>query len=465
MLSSEGQPGGSSLLRGDCEETQVPKSADAAQSLSAKRQSTSIGKRPDALRAIECFEALISPRGEVSGASLANKAVAAYQALNSRSLSAFFDFLVNECSPNVENVRRCGDAYREQPSYANLIRLQQAVESPRQELFRRLNLAHNGTAALVEIRRCLLRGLKDHPAWAAIEADLANLLRAWFNGGFLELRRIDRRTPTTVLEKLMKYEAVHRMRGWQDLRRRLEADRRCFALFHPTLVDEPLVFMELALTSELSSTVEPLLDENSPVRDASMSTCAIFYSISSCHEGLKGIPFGNALIRRVVQQLKTELPRLKVFATLSPVPGFRPWLTAIARDQAQTSSDLVALATTLEQPDWFEDAVRVVELKKALVPLCAFYLLQAKRGQEPADPVARFHLGNGARLTRLNWFGDPSDNGIQRCAGLTANYVYRLSELERNHGAYASHHTVMASRRLYGLARNAESEILKGTSA
>src|SRR4030095_8395184 len=249
MLSSGGQPGSSSLLRGECEETQLPESADAVHSLSAKRQSTSIGKRPDALRAIECCEALLSPRGEVSGASLANRALAAYQSLNRSSLDAFFDFLVNEWSPDVENVRRSSDAYLDEPSSANLVRLQRAVESPRQELFRRLNLARNGTAALVEIRRCLLHGLNDHPAWTAIEADLTLLLRSWFNGGFLELRRIDMGTRTALLKKLMKYEAVHRIRGWEDLRRRLQADRRCFALFHPTLADEPLAFVELALTS------------------------------------------------------------------------------------------------------------------------------------------------------------------------------------------------------------------------
>jgi malonyl-CoA decarboxylase len=391
--------------------------------------------------------------------------LAAYQSLKGSSLDAFFDFLVNEWSPDVENVRRSSDAYLEEPSSTNLVRLQRAVESPRQELFRRLNLARNGTAALVGIRRRLLHGLNDHPAWTAIEADLTLLLRSWFNGGFLELRRIDLGTRTALLKKLMKYEAVHRIRGWQDLRRRLQADRRCFALFHPTLADEPLAFVELALTSELSSTTEPLLDEYSPVRDPSSSTCAIFYSISSCHEGLRGIPFGNTLIRRVVEQLGAEFPRLKVFATLSPVPGFRQWLTAMAREKTRTSTDLVALAALLERPNWFEDAARVVELKKALVPLCAFYLLQVKRGQEPADPVARFHLGNGARLARLNWFGDPSDAGLQRSAGVTANYVYRLSELEQNHQVYATHHTVRASRKLYGLARDAESHIIGSCSA
>jgi malonyl-CoA decarboxylase len=394
----------------------------------------------------------LSGRGDVSGPALANDALTAYQTLSGPALTAFFDFLVNRCSPDPEVIQRCGEAYRVEPSHVNLIQLQKAVESPRQELFRRLNLAINGTRVLVDIRRRLLHELSDHPLWAAIEADLEHLLRSWFNGGLLELRRIHPQTPTAVLENLMKFEAVHQVRGWRDLQRRLEIDRRCFALFHPALPEEPVAFTELALTSELSASVQPLLDPDSPVRDPKACTCAIFYSISSCHEGLRGIPFGNMLIRRVVEQLNDEFPRLKVFATLSPVPGFRTWLTTVARDESRTSSDLVALVDKLRESNWFRSDVRAAELKKALLPLCAFYLLQAKRGQEPADAVARFHLGNGAQLGRLNWLSDCSEDGIQRSAGITANYVYRLGALDRNHHAYAAHHAVMASRRLETLA-------------
>jgi malonyl-CoA decarboxylase len=449
------QPCGSTHLKADSAQTPTPPSAVVLQSVQARRPTTSVGIGRDASRAIECCEALLSGRGEVLGRSLANEALTAYQSLSAPGLSAFFDFLVNRCSPDPKVVQRRGDAYRDEPSHVNLIQLQQSLESPRQELFRRLNLATNGTGALVDIRRRLLQGLNNNPEWAAIETDLAHLLRSWFNGGFLELRRIHPHTPAAVLQNLIKFEAVHQIRGWRDLQRRLDADRRCFALFHPALPDEPLAFTELALTSELSARVQPLLDPDSPVGDPTSSTCAIFYSISSCHEGLRGIPFGNTLIRRVVEQLNDEFPRLKVFATLSPVPGFRPWLTAIARDDARTSPGLVTLVGGLAASNWFMDDVRAAELKKALLPLCAFYLLQAKRGQEPADPVARFHLGNGAQIGRLNWLSDCSEDGIQRSAGITANYVYRLSALERNHQTYAAHHTVMASRRLESLAKNA----------
>jgi malonyl-CoA decarboxylase len=460
MPSSVAQSCVSAPLRAADVNTATRSSAEVVQSIQERPLSASLQSPRDASRTIECCEALLSARGEVSGATLANEALAAYRSLSRVGLGVFFDFLVNQYSPDQKLVERCGEAYREEPSHANLIRLRQAVESPRQELFRRLNLGRNGTASLVNIRRRVLRGLNDNPKWAAIEAELAHLLRSWFNGGFLELRRINWRTPDVVLQKLMKNEAVHRIRGWRDMRRRLQADRRCFALFHPALPDEPIVFTELALTTELSASVQPLLDPDSPVRDASSSRCAIFYSISSCHEGLRGIAFGNTLIRRVVEQLHDELPRLKIFATLSPVPGFRPWLTALAKDGARTSPDLVALVDKLETSNWLRNDVRVAELKKTLIPLCAFYLLQAKRGLEPADSVARFHIGNGAQLGRLNWLSDCSKDGLQRSAGLTANYLYRLSELDRNHQTYAVHHTVAASPELQALAKSAASEII-----
>ncbi len=446
---------GSALPKADRPQTPTPSSAAVFQRAQTRRPKTSLGSPRDASRAIGCCEALLSDRGDISGTSLANEALTAYQSLNGHAFSAFLDFLVNRCSPDPEVVLRCGVAYHREPSHANLVQLQRAVEPRRQELFRRLHLATNGTAALVDIRRRLLHRLNDNPRWAPIETDLVHLLRSWFNGGFLELRRIDANSPAVVLQSVINFEAVHQITSWRDLQRRLEADRRCFALFHPALPDEPIAFTELALTSELTASVQPLLDPDSPVSDPSSSTNAIFYSISSCHEGLRGIPFGNALIRRVVEELSREFPRLRLFATLSPVPGFRSWLTAMARDGARPVPELVDLVGRLEGSNWFQDDVQAAELKRALLPLCAFYLLESKRGQDPADPVARFHLGNGAQLRRLNWLSDCSVDGIQRSAGITANYVYRLSALERNHQTYASHHTVMASRRLESLAQNA----------
>jgi malonyl-CoA decarboxylase len=400
-------------------------------------------------RTVALCHALLSERGEASGAALAREALAAYRMLSGPALAAFFDVLAEEFSPDPQEVEEAADAYRRDPSPARLIRLQQVVESPRQELFRRLNLAGGGTAALVEMRRRLLRGLKAQPRWAGIDADLAHLLGSWFNRGFLTLQRIDWRTPALVLEKLMQYEAVHEIQGWHDLRRRLESDRRCFAFFHPALPDEPIIFIEVALTKGMSEKVQPLLDPDSPVVDPAAADTAIFYSITNCQEGLRGISFGNFLIKQVAEDLGREFPRLKTFATLSPIPGFLKWLA----DAATEHPGLGELAGALSKADWFEHAGPETSLRMELMRLCAYYLQQAKQDKEPADAVARFHLGNGARMERLNWLADLSKTGMARSAGLMVNYVYRLKDVERNHEAYANKRVVVASPGLALLAR------------
>jgi malonyl-CoA decarboxylase len=399
----------------------------------------------DAKRAIERCRVLLSDRGEVSGERLASEALTAYEALNGSSLDAFFTHLTEQFAPDTDAIASSLHAVRQHPSSETLAALQIAMEPPRRELFRRLNLARGGMPALIELRRRVLRGLASHPEWAVISADLEHLLRSWLNAGFLELRRIDWHTPTPILENLIKYEAVHRIRDWADLRRRLQDDRRCFGFFHPSLPNEPLIFTELALTGELSARVQPLLDPESPVLDRKSRSFAVFYSISSCHDGLRGISFGNSLIRRVVDTLRGEYPRLRTFGTLSPIPGFRSWLAQAAKN----GDSAAAAVSTLADTNCFSDSARTEELARTLLPLCATYLLTAKRGDEPADPVARFHLGNGARLERINWLGDTSPAGIERSGSLTANYLYRLSDVERNHRAYATERRVVASRQVH----------------
>ena len=400
-------------------------------------------------RTVSLCHALLSERGEASGAALAREALAAYRMLAGPALSAFFDVLAEEFSPDPQAVEEAADAYRQDPSPGKLIRLQQAVEAPRQELFRRLNLASGGTPALVEMRRRLLRELKAQPHWAGIDADLAHLLGSWFNRGFLSLQRIDWRTPALVLEKLMQYEAVHEIQGWRDLRRRLAADRRCFAFFHPALPDEPIIFIEVALTKGMSGQVQPLLDPDSPVVDPAGANAAIFYSITNCQEGLRGISFGNFLIKQVAEDLGREFPRLKTFATLSPIPGFRNWLA----ETAATHKELAELAGAPAEADWIERSGPGTRAQTELMRLCAYYLQQVKHDNEPVDAVARFHLGNGARMERLNWLADSSKAGMARSAGLMVNYVYRLKDVERNHEAYANKHVVVASPGLALLAR------------
>jgi malonyl-CoA decarboxylase len=406
--------------------------------------------------AIGRCQALMSRRGELSGSALAAEALAAYRSLAPRELSAFFDRLVSGSSSDPRDIRRSADAYGADPSPANLMRLRRATDAPRLELFRRLNQAPGGIDALIEMRARLLRGLGDHPAWVVMETELDQLLRSWFNHGFLVCRRIDGRTPEAVLEKLIQYEAVHRIRDRRDLQRRLEADRRCYALFHPSLPEDPVIFTELALTREMSAKVQPLLDPDSPVLDAASCTSAIFYSISNCQEGLRGFSFGNFLIRRVVDELRVELPRLEEFATLSPIPGFRSWLAGVAacREGDCGNTELAALLGSLAAPDWLDDGARSAELERELVRLCAYYLLRVKHGGEPADPVARFHLANGARIERINWLGDTSSAGMRRSAGMTVNYVYRLADLERNHEAYARRGQARAAPRVESLCRS-----------
>ena len=398
---------------------------------------------------------LMSERGEVSGSKLAAEVLDAYQALDENARRAFFESLIREFSPDPQEVGETGDAYRKTPSPENLARLQRVVEPPRQELFRRLNLAPDGTRILVAMRSQVLEESDRMPRLKPIASDLAHLFASWFNRGFLVLRRIDWHTSAVILEKLIQYEAVHQIQGWHDLRRRLDTDRRCFAFFHPALPDEPIIFIEVALTRGMSDRVQALLDPDSPVFDAESAEWAIFYSITNCQDGLRGVPFGSFLIKQVVEDISKELPRIKNFATLSPIPGFRKWLSA----KAPALQDIAKLApfaqaaARLDTPQWMDDAALRSDTEKCLLPLAAYYLLHAKQNREPLDPVARFHLKNGARLERINWLGDTSATGLQRSGGLTANYVYKLAEVERNHELYVREHKIRPSREIEALAK------------
>ncbi len=400
----------------------------------------------DVDRTIELCRALLTERGEVSGARVAAEVLGAYQRLSEEEVEWFFDRLVTTFSVDAETVRQAAAAYRLDASPANLLALQEAVEPPRQELFRRCNMAPGGTAVLVEMRRRLLRTLGDHPHRAEIDADLTHLFRSWFNRGFLTLARIDWQTSAVVLERLIQYEAVHQIQGWHDLRRRLESDRRCYAFFHPALPQEPLIFIEVALTRAVTAQVQPLLDPDSRVDDPARATCAIFYSITNCQQGLRGVSFGNVLIKQVVDDLGKEFPNVRTFATLSPIPGFRSWLAERAATAPGSISP--ALATLVAKGDDIAAAdIAAVPgaLREEMMQRCARYLISMDDGRGVQDPVARFHLANGARLERLNWMGDTSATGLRRSYGLTVNYEYRLAHLERNHDAYANQFRVASS--------------------
>jgi malonyl-CoA decarboxylase len=458
--------------------------ADARTTLESGR--TSVGGRPSRLLArllrpfqnatfarrgvddvVDLCHQLLSVRGEASGARLATEALSAYAALDAPGLDDFFNRLVREFSPDPSRIDRTAAAYRTDPTQLNLVRLQHAVEAPRQELFRRLNMATGGTAALVAMRAHLLKTLAGHPERAGLAADLTHLFRSWFNRGFLELRRIDWHTSALILERLIDHEAVHEIKGWADLRRRLAADRRCYAFFHPALPDEPLIFIEIALTRGMAARIQPLLDPRAPVADPTRADCAIFYSITSCLDGLRSISFGDFLIKQVADDLIREFRRLKTLATLSPIPTFTRWLKSGADPavQAQLSADIVALVERCERGEAVNLAEASREVRDTVCALGAYYLLQAKKAEEPPDPVERFHLANGARLERLNWMGDTSSVGLKRGLGLMVNYAYRLGEVERNHEGYAMHRVIAASPQLHKLASLATRSPKHGLSA
>lgn len=403
-----------------------------------------------ARKAVAVCHALLSERGEVSGAALAREALAAYDALPANAFKPFIDLLAAEFSPAPAAIAGAATAYARDATARNLIALQHAVEPPRQEMFRRLNMAPGGTATLVDMRRRLLREIRSSPHWVGVDADLAHLFGSWFNRGFLRLARIDWHTPAIVLEKLILYEAVHEITDWNDLHRRLADDRRCFAFFHPALPDEPLIFIEVALTDGVSNAIGPLINPDSAETDPALADCAIFYSITNCQDGLRGISFGNLLIKQVVHELEREFPRLRTFATLSPVPGFRAWLAEILRQNAAVADELACLQTA----GWHAQAEVAARVQPLLLTLCAWYLTMAKRNGEPLDAVARFHLGNGARMERLNWLADTSKRGLDLAAGMMVNYVYRLAEVERNHEAFVHEHEIVASHALKKFARD-----------
>lgn len=419
-----------------------------------KRTRTEFAKARDVENAIDLCRALLSERGEVSGARVAADVLAAYQRLDNDQVERFFDRLAEAFSVDPEAVRQAADAYRLDASAANLLNLQEVVEPPRQELFRRCNMAAGGTAVLVDMRRRLLPTLADHPRRAEIDADLTHLFRSWFNRGFLTLQRIDWQTSAVVLERLIQYEAVHQIQGWRDLRRRLESDRRCYAFFHPALPQEPLIFIEVALTRTVSAHVQPLLNPDSPVDDPAHASCAIFYSITNCQKGLRGVSFGNVLIKQVVEDLGKEFPRVRTFATLSPIPGFRAWLVERATmAPGSISPGLAALVAKGDAITAADIAAAPAALQAEMMERCARYLISTDAGVGAQDSVARFHLANGARLERLNWMGDTSATGLLRSYGLTVNYEYRLADLERNHDAYANQYRVASSRAFQQLAR------------
>ncbi|MDB2667413.1 malonyl-CoA decarboxylase [Luminiphilus sp.] len=402
--------------------------------LSRRRQATAQAPSEDLLT--KCRQ-LLHHRGEASGLALACEVMADYQALDLPNKIIFFEALARDFGSDSDAILAAADRYKADPSSQNLADLSRVTEASRVKLFRRMNMAPNATPLLVKMRGTLLSLLSEHSDLKSVDTDLKHQFVSWFNRGFLELRVIDWNSPAAVLEKIIEYESVHAIQGWDDLRSRLRDNRMCFAFFHPAMPDDPLVFVEVALTAGVPSAIAPLIDKTAEPTDERAVDTVVFYSISNCHPGLAGVSFGNFLIKQVVEEVGKRYPKTKRYVTLSPVPGFCRWLTAqkahadldelraLAKDQGRDTTD----------PLW-----------ESLVRLCAQYLSSTRDNNLAIDPVARFHLGNGASLHAIHWAADLSEKGLNQSIGIMVNYLYDLSSIEENHDAYFDQGEIAMSR-------------------
>lgn len=402
-------------------------------------------------------ETLLSSRGEASGVALASEILARWKKLDAAQRRQFLVELMERFGPDYARIDKAVAGYERSRDARAVVALHEAAEPRRQELIRRLNLAPGGVRTLVRMRAELLRLGGDVPGLDIVDADFAHLLSSWFNRGFLVLRRIDWSTPANILEKIIEHEAVHEIGDWGDLRARLQpGDRRCFAFFHPRLVDDPLIFVEVALTKAIPAAIAELLAEGRERVPVEAATTAVFYSISNCEDGLRGISFGNFLLKQVIEDLRQELPRVTEFVTLSPAPGFAAWL---ARERTDAESDLLApedrtALAALDGEGWHLDPAAVEAVRGPLLALAAHYFLRARTPSgRPIDAVARFHLGNGARLERLNFLGDLSEKAMRQAHGLMVNYRYKLDDIEKNHESFADQGEVVAAPAVKRLLR------------
>ncbi|CAN1548096.1 Malonyl-CoA decarboxylase, C-terminal [Burkholderiaceae bacterium] len=404
-------------------------------------------------RTLAELQAVLDPRvSEVEGGRRA-KALADWYAKASVDERQDLWLLISEqFGPDAVKVRAARDDYDAALGTADEgsaeIRLRRALVSPRTRLLQRFAAYSGGMRFLVDLRAELLPQLKGNKRLLALDAELENLFSTWFDVAFLELRTISWDSPASLIEKLIKYEAVHDIRSWSDLKNRLDSDRRCYGFFHPSLPNEPLIFVEVALLNEMADNIMPLLDEGAAPEDLQKSSVAIFYSISNTQGGLKGVSFGDSLIKRVVETLRAEFPKLKTFATLSPIPGLRPWLvrqmpellvnlndrdlSALGRELSFEPPTATHVLAAIEQPLVLSALSTKSALRSFLTRCAAQYLGQSRQGEQVLDPVARFHLGNGARIERINWFADPSTKGVKQSYGLMVNYLYDLKRLDKH---------------------------------
>lgn len=429
----------------------------------------------DRIEVIKHMQACLDGRGgEVSARKRAAALGYVYLSLNKTGRKRFLTLLAEEFGTDHDKVGKAvemlSQSHDEQDRFAAEQKLREALKAPRVQLLTQFNALPEGVKFLVDMREELIPWAKKDKQLRGLENDLKTLLTNWFDVGFLELRQITWEAPAALLEKLFIYEAVHEIKDWDDLKNRLASDRRCFALFHPRMPDEPLIFVWVALVNGIADNVQVLLDHHAPQGDASEADCAIFYSISNAQAGLSAINFGNFLIKRVVDQLSRELPNINTFATLSPIPGFRRWLDRVVTDgslrilTAENSAAVMALCPgksaetavneVLSRYEWYNDDALASSLKNPLQKLAAYYLINEKRaGGTAENPVAHFHLNNGATIAQIDWLADTSERGIKESAGMMINYLYKLKTIDNNHESYRAGEEVIASARVRSLLK------------
>ena len=411
----------------------------------------------------DCLE---SKGGNVSARARAAKLGEAYLGLNDTGRLRFLELLAQDFGVDNQSVKQLAEEISSSDT-ENLGKLHQkmrnALKPAGLALLTQFNSLPSGVKFLVDMRSDLNRlGERDNPSFKELDKSLKDLLKSWFDVGFLDLVRLSWSTPASVLEKLIHYEAVHKIRSWSDLKNRLQTDRRCFAFFHPRMPDEPIIFVQVALVKDLSGNIQALLDESAPLEDPFEADTAIFYSITNAQSGLAGVGFGDFLIKRVVADLKAELPNIKTFSTLSPIPGLRRWLDSNSetdlllpseRQTLRKIDEFTTLSETLNKPDWHHNETLVAVLKQPLMRLTAEYLVHTKQRNRALDPVANFHLNNGARLERINWLADTSTKGISESAGMMVNYLYKLSDIESNHETYRDNAKTITSNSVLSLLK------------
>jgi len=422
--------------------------------------------KEDIERILKQMRECLSPKGgEITARARTVELGRTYLSLNDAGRARFFKLLASEFAvdrPMLDDkLRAAMQATSSEKRLEAEQALRDALVPPRYSILRQFNALPDGFKFLVDLREDLLPAMGEDAELKALEYDVKQVLSSWFDIGLLDLVQLSWNSPAAVLEKLIEYEAVHVIRSWDDLKNRLDSDRRIFAFFHNKMSDEPLIFVQVALVKGMADSIQHLLDENVPVTEPSAADSAIFYSISNAQRGLNGISFGNFLIKRVVDRLSQELPQIKTFATLSPIPGFKNWLDAALNKQKDAlftdaerkelkklggSDGLAKTFTDQLRGNWQEDPERAGRLKPTLMRLCAHYLVNEKRSGRALDPVAHFHLTNGARMERLNWLADTSPKGMKQSLGLMVNYNYILSDIDENHEAYVSEGQVMVSR-------------------